>query len=66
MKEYRIKVFWSDEDNSWVADVTNLRSCSAFGPTPQAALTELAIALELHIEVLDEQKKQEAASPRGR
>jgi predicted RNase H-like HicB family nuclease len=32
---YAIIVFWSDEDAAWVADVPDLKSCSAFGATPE-------------------------------
>ncbi len=38
MSDYHINVFWSDEDQSWVADIPDLVHCSAFGSTPQEAL----------------------------
>ena len=44
MKDYHINIFWSEEDGSYVADVPDLVYCSAFGPTPQAALEQLEIA----------------------
>ncbi len=31
---YRIEVFWSDEDEVWIADVPDLTMCSAHGLTP--------------------------------
>ena len=46
MNHYAIVVFWSDEDESWVADVPDLKSCSAFGSTPEEALAEVRVAAE--------------------
>lgn len=44
-ERYHINVFWSDEDASYVADVPDLESCSAFGSTPERALAEVRIAM---------------------
>ena len=41
-----MSLFWSDEDRSWVADAPDLKSCSAFGDTPEEALHELEVAIE--------------------
>ena len=43
---YAIIVFWSDEDRAWVADVPDLKSCSAFGATPEEAVAEVGVAME--------------------
>jgi predicted RNase H-like HicB family nuclease len=43
---YRIKVFWSDEDAAWVADVPDLAYCSALGDTPHDAVAEVEIAMD--------------------
>ncbi len=48
---YHINLFWSDEDDSWIADVPDLRFCSAHGPTPDEALREIKIAMDLWLEV---------------
>lgn len=50
MKEYHINVFWSEEDGAWVADIPDLRFCSAQGVTPQAALEEVLKAKEAWLE----------------
>ena len=42
---FHINVFWSDEDKAWVADAPDLKSCSAFGDTPEEALHELETAI---------------------
>lgn len=41
MNRYHINLFWSEADGCWVADMPDLKSCSAFGDTPAEALTEL-------------------------
>lgn len=48
---YHINLFWSDEDDSWIADVPDRRFCSAHGPTPDDALREIKVAMELWLEV---------------
>jgi predicted RNase H-like HicB family nuclease len=45
MKRYAIIVFWSDADDGWIADAPDLKSCSAFGTTPEEAVVELRIAM---------------------
>lgn len=44
MKDYHINVFYSDEDESYIADIPDLKFCSAFGETPEAAVREVQIA----------------------
>jgi predicted RNase H-like HicB family nuclease len=51
---YHINLFWSDEDDAWIADVPDLRSCCAFGATPDEALREVQIAMEAWLEVAAE------------
>jgi len=46
VKHYAINVFWSKEDGGWVADVPDLKSCSAFGNTPEEAVAEVRVAME--------------------
>lgn len=41
---YHINLFWSDEDAAWIADVPDLRYCSAHGDTPEKALREIQTA----------------------
>lgn len=51
---YHINVFWSAADQCWVADVPDLRSCSAFGDTPVEAMQEAQEAISLWLEVARE------------
>lgn len=41
MKDYHINVFWSKEDACYVADIPDLRFCSALGDTPEEAIREV-------------------------
>ncbi|MDF1596924.1 MAG: type II toxin-antitoxin system HicB family antitoxin [Acidimicrobiia bacterium] len=38
MSDYHINVFFGEEDGGYIADIPDLPSCSAFGPTPETAL----------------------------
>ena len=38
MTDYLILVFWSDEDQAYIADIPDLKTCSAWGNTPEEAL----------------------------
>ena len=50
MKDYHINIFYSDEDEGYIADIPDLEACSAFGNTPEAALREVELAKEAWIE----------------
>ncbi len=38
MYKYEIILYWSDEDNSYIAEVSELAGCMADGSTMQSAL----------------------------
>ena len=44
MKDYHINVFYSEEDEGYIADIPDFKHCSAFGETPEDALREILIA----------------------
>jgi len=44
MSDYHINLFYSEEDGGYIADIPDLKSCSAFGQTPEEALREVQIA----------------------
>ncbi|MGH2531149.1 MAG: type II toxin-antitoxin system HicB family antitoxin [Thermomicrobiales bacterium] len=52
--DYPILIFWSDEDQANIADVPDLKYCSAHGETPEEALEEVQIALSAWLEVARE------------
>ena len=41
MKDYHINIFYSEADEAYVADIPDLKYCSALGETPQEALAEV-------------------------
>ncbi len=49
--KYHINVFWSDEDRCWIADVPDIKSCSAHGATPDEAVAEVRVALDAWLDV---------------
>lgn len=44
MRDYHVNIFYSDEDGGYIADIPDLRACSAFGKTAAEALAEVEIA----------------------
>jgi predicted RNase H-like HicB family nuclease len=41
LKDYHINIFYSEEDQGYIADIPDLTACSAFGATPAEALAEV-------------------------
>ena len=50
MQDYHINLFYSEEDEGYIADIPDLQYCSTFGNSPEEALQELLIAKEAWIE----------------
>lgn len=50
MKDYHVNIFYSDEDQGYIADIPDLPHCSAFGKTPQEALAEVLQAKSAWLE----------------
>jgi predicted RNase H-like HicB family nuclease len=50
MKDYHINIFYSEEDEEYIADIPDLFACSAFGKTPEEALKQVQIAKAAWIE----------------
>jgi predicted RNase H-like HicB family nuclease len=44
MKDHYIIVFYSDEDEAYIADIPDFEMCSAHGETPEEAVHEVLIA----------------------
>ena len=57
MKDYHINVFYSEEDEGYIADIPDLEHCSAFGSTPEKALKEVLKAKEAWLEAARAAKK---------
>ncbi|MCX7992583.1 MAG: type II toxin-antitoxin system HicB family antitoxin [Fimbriimonadales bacterium] len=50
MKDYHINIFYSEEDEGYIADIPDLSGCSAFGETPEDALREVQTAKQAWLE----------------
>ena len=50
MKDYHINIFYSEDDEGYIADIPDLKFCSAFGNTPEEALEQVQIAKTSWIE----------------
>lgn len=50
MKDYHINIFYSEEDDGYIADIPDLEACSAFGKTAAEALAQVEVAKEVWME----------------
>ena len=57
MRDYHINIFYSEEDDGYIADIPDLEACSAFGETPDTALKEVQKARLLWIEAANVEGK---------
>ena len=65
MSKYEIVIYWSEEDNTFVADVPELPGCMADGETYQEALSNAEIVIQEWIETARELGR-EIPQPKGR
>jgi len=63
MNKYHINVFYSEEDEGYISDIPDLECCSAFGETPEKAVTEFLIAQKLWLDVAKD-KNMEIPKPK--
>ena len=54
MHKYEVIIYWSNEDEAFVAEVPELPGCAAHGDTQQAALAEIGQAMDLWLETARE------------
>jgi predicted RNase H-like HicB family nuclease len=54
MQRYEIIIYWSDEDQVFVADVPELPGCMAHGDTEESALQNIKEAIQLWIDTAQE------------
>jgi len=54
MNRYEVIIYWSVEDQAFVAEVPELPGCAAHGPTQEAALASAQEAISLWIETAKE------------
>ncbi len=65
MSDYHINIFYSEEDQGYIADIPDLQACSAFGETPEEALREALEAKKLWLDAAQAEGKP-VPSPRYR
>ncbi len=49
MKDYHINIFYSEKDGGYIADIPDLKGCSAFGVSPEEAAKEIQLTKEAWI-----------------
>jgi predicted RNase H-like HicB family nuclease len=54
MYKYEIIIYWSNEDNAFIAEVPELPGCIAHGETPEKALKNAKDAIQLWIDTAKE------------
>jgi len=65
MSKYEVIIYWSDEDESFVAEVPELAGCMADGATQQEALANAEAVIQEWIETARELGR-EIPEPKGR
>ena len=58
MNDYQINLFYSKEDGGWIADISDLELCSAFGETSEVALREALVAKRVWLEAARNEGKE--------
>ena len=54
MTRYEVIIYWSDEDQAYLAEVPELRGCAADGATYQEALANVEVIIQEWIETAKE------------
>ena len=65
MHKYETIIYWSDEDNRYVAEVPELAGCMADGETMEEALRNVALIVDEWIETAD-MLGRDIPSPKGK
>ena len=65
MSKYEVIIYWSDEDQAFIAEVPELAGCMADGTTYQETLANAEIAIQEWIETAKELGRS-IPEPKGR
>lgn len=57
MKDHHINIFYSEEDEGYIADIPDLKYCSAFGETAEEAVHEVLQAKAAWLETAAAERK---------
>ena len=63
--KYEVIIYWSQEDESFVAEVPELAGCAAHGASPEAVLASVQEAILLWIDTANE-FRDPIPEPKGR
>ncbi len=63
--KYEVILFWSDEDEAFIAEVPELAGCMADGPTYQAALANVEVVIREWVETAREMGRH-IPEPKGK
>ena len=65
MSKYEVIIYWSDEDEAYIAEVPELPGCVADGATYQEALANAEVVIQEWIETAEELGRS-IPEPKGR
>lgn len=65
MYRYEVIIYWSDEDQVFIAEVPELPGCSAHGDSPESALASCQEAIDFWLETAKELGRA-VPEPKGR
>ena len=65
MFRYEVIIYWSDEDQAFIAEVPELPGCAADGATHQGALANVEVVIQAWIETARELGRP-IPEPKGR
>lgn len=63
--KYEIVIYWSDEDQAYIAEVPELPGCAADGPTYRQAVANVEVVIQEWIETAKELRRP-IPEPKGR
>ena len=63
--KYEVIIYWSQDDQAFIAEVPELPGCAADGPTYEEALAEVQVAIDEWIETARSLGRQ-IPEPKGR
>lgn len=63
--KYEIIIWWSEEDDAFIAEVPELPGCNAHGPTYEDVIREVQVVVDAWIEIANEQGEP-IPVPKGR
>jgi predicted RNase H-like HicB family nuclease len=65
MSKYEVIIYWSEEDNAFIAEVPELPGCAADGATHKEALSNVEVVIQEWVETATELGRP-IPKPKGR